>query len=238
MGYQALRIPDELHCAREQFALFDDFNSYNDADLWTKLSSDTNSAVAHEGPGRSRLKLITGDSVLNNECCVATTNELFKFVGNKALIGEGLIQYAEVATDDAKVAFGFADAIGANTITDAGAVAAVDAMLLWKTTDGTKWIFHTEINGTSTATTSATTAGGTSAQTLRIEAIPRSATEFECRPFVDGAQLKDANGNPIMHVVTLGTATDMDFGVYVKSGSGTSGIETVYVDYLYAAQVR
>lgn len=233
------RTADVLTIAREEFVVFDDFLSYNDGDLWTKLAGDTNATVAHEGDGsRSRLRLYTGDSVKNNECAVATTNEQFKFVANKEIVAEGKIQYAEVATDDAKVAFGFGDAIGANLITDAGAVAVTDGMLIWKNTDATVWVFHTEINGTSTATTSTTTAGGTSAQTLRIVAKPISSTVFECRPYVDGVQLKDTNGVPIMHTVTLGTATDMDFGVYLKSGSGTSGIETLYVDYLYAAQQK
>lgn len=240
MGAKALRIPAYLHDAREQYAVFDDFDYYVNADRWTVLASDTNATAAHEGSvGKTRVKLFTGDAILNNEAAIATTNEVFKFIANKAIVCEGLIEYAESATDDAKVAFGMADAIGANLITDAGtAVTATDALLIYKTTDSTVWKFHTEINGTSTTTTSATTAGGTSAQTLRIEAVPRSSSVFECRPYVDGVQLKDANGVPIMHTVTLGTATDMDFGAYVKSGSGTSGQETLYVDYLYAAQVR
>jgi hypothetical protein len=237
MGNKMLFYSAALGSAREQFELFDHFTAYNDADLWTKLASDTNATVAHEGPGRSRVAIFTGDAVKNNEACFATTHELFKYVANKAIVGEGKIQYAESATDDAKVAFGFADAIAANSITDAGAIAATDAAIIWKTEDSTVWRFHTEINGTSTASVSTTTAGGSSAQVLRIEALPVSATVYEVRPFCDGVQLKDSNGLPIMHRVTLGTATDMDFGVYVKAGAGTSGQETVYVDYLYAAQV-
>lgn len=236
MGNNILNTSEQLRNGRDQFELFDHFWAYNDADLWTKLASDTNATVAHEGPGRTRVKLFTGDAVKNNECCFATTNECLKFVANQPIMIEGKIEYAESATDDAKVAWGAGDAIGANLITDAGAVAVTDGLLLWKNEDTTVWRFHTEINGTSTSTASTTTAGGASAQTLRIECTPVSSTVFECRPFVDGVQLVDSHNVKIMHRVTLGTATDMDYGVYVKAGAGTSGQETVYVDYLYAAQ--
>lgn len=232
------RNPEDFF-SRDQFTLVDDFLSYSDTDLWTKLAADTNATVAHEGPGRSRVKLFTGDAIKNNEAAFATTNELYKFVASKELVVEGVVEYAESNTDDACVAFGLADAIGANLITDAGAaVTATDAALIYKTDGSTVWKFHTEINGTAVDSTSTTTAGGTSPQTLRIECKPVSSTVFECRPYVDGVQLEDSNGVPIMHRVTLGTATDMDLGAYVKAGSGTSGQETLYVDYIYAAQVR
>lgn len=238
MGNKMLAAPT-ARFNREEWSIFDDFAYYVDADLWTKLASDTNATVAHEGDsGKTRLKLFTGDAVLNNEAAVRTTNEIFKFTANKAMVAEALIEFAESATDDAKVAFGFGDVIAANWITDAGAITATDAAVIWKTTDSTVWRFHTEINGSSTASVSTTTAGGSSPQTLRIEIVPRSATVFEARPYVDGVQLKDANNIPIKHDITLGTATDMEVGAYVKAGSGTSGQETLYVDYIYAAQVR
>lgn len=247
MGSKLLRpITDSF--SRDEFRLFDDFLSYNDGDLWTKLAADTTATVAHEGPGRSRIKLavVTSD---NNEAVLATTNELFRYVANKAITAEGLIEYAEGATNVANVAFGFADAMGANLITDNGAgVTATDACLIYKVDGETTWRFHTEINtlanksgdgssGAGTAeTVSDTTAGGTTPQTLRIELTPRTSAIFEARPFVDGVQLKTAAGIPIMHAIALGTSTDMDFGIYLKMGSATS--ETLYADYLYASYVR
>lgn len=237
MGYKTSEHP-EADFDRQKFELYDEFDSYTNADLWTALAADTNTTVAHEGPGRSRVKIFTGDAILNNEAAVATTNELFKYVAGKEIYGEGLIQYAESATNDANVAFGFVDALAANLITDALAITATDAALIFKTDGSTVWKFHTEINGVSTQSTSTTTAGGSAAQLLRIELIPVSATVYECRPYVDNMPLLDSNGVEIMHRITLGTATDMDFGVYCKAGTGTSGQETVYVDYLYASQVR
>lgn len=244
------RLPD-LGNAREQFEVFDEFWNYNDGDLWTKLASDTNATVAHEGSsGATRVKLYTGDAIKNNEACFATTNEIFKYVANRGIELEGLVQFAESATDDAKVAWGIADAIGANLVTDAGAITANDAALIWKTEDSTVWRFHTECNGVqnkkypggSTAadasTISTTTAGGSAAQRLSISITPVSATIMRLVPKVDGVALVDSNNVPIVHHIAIASATEMDFGAYVKSGSGTSGQETLYVDYMYGAQVR
>lgn len=246
MGYKLARHPEDRF-SRDEFSFFDEFNYYVDADLWTKLV-ETGTTVAHEGPGRSRLK-IEATTTDNNEAGVFTTNELFKFVADKAIVAEARIEYAEAATDDANVAFGFADAAGANLVTDNGAgITATDALLIYKVDGGTKWKAHSEINGAANRgghgsssaptalTQSETTAGGTAAQTLRMEAIPVSGTVYEVRYYVDGVALKDANGIIIQHGIELGTATDMDLGVYLKTGGAQT--ETVFVDYIYAAQVR
>jgi hypothetical protein len=233
MGRKILVASPELNRGREQFEIFDHFTEFTDAQRWTVAVAATGTA-AHEGPGRSRMKLFgTAD---NDPAVLATTHELFKFVANKSISAEGLINFTDVNTDDGAVGFGFADALAATTLADTtSAVTVTDGALIYKVKNSTVWAFHTEINGTSTATTSTTTAGGTSDQLLRIDIIPVSSTVLECRPFVDGVQLEDSNGVPIKHNITLGTATDMDFGVIIKDGHANDF--TVYVDYLYAAQV-
>lgn len=233
MGYKLTQSP-ERYFSRDEFALFDDFDHYITGDTWTGAVV-ANGTVTHEGSnGASRMRLFT--TTINDAAVLATTNELFKLRAGKAMVGEGLINFTDVNTDDGHVVFGFADAMAGTTSADTtGAIAATDAVVIHKKPDETVWTFHTEINGSSTATRSTTTAGG-SDQTLRVEVTPRSSTVFECRPFVDGVQLKDANGMPIMHTITLGTATDMDFGVMTKANHADDFI--CYVDYLFANQVR
>lgn len=238
MGAKLLRHPEERF-SRDEFVVFDDFDYYVSGERWTSLAADTNTVVAHEGPGRGRVSVSTGpDNVNNDEAAVATTNELFKFIANKAIVAEGLVQFAEAATNAANVAFGFADAFGANLIADNGGAVGINdsGALIFKRDGETVWSFQTEIGGTAVTTQSTTTAGGSAAQTLRIEITPVSSSVFEARPFVDGVQLVDTNGNPIMHRITLGTSTDMDFGLYVKCGSSLT--QVVYADYLYASQGR
>lgn len=232
----------ESRFSRDEYVLFDDFVSFTDAQLWTVAVAGTGTA-AHEGSvGRSAMKLF--NTAANDAAVLATTHEVFKFTASKAMAAETRIIFTDVDTDDGIVGFGFADALAATTMADTtGAITATDACLIYKLPDTTVWAFHTEINGSvtglngaTTGTTSNTTAGGSSYQTLRIEITPRSSSVFEARPFVDGVQLKTSAGIPIMHPITLGTATDLDFGVMTKSNDAADF--NFYCDYLYAAQVR
>lgn len=235
MGYKQTQNP-ERYFSRDEFALFDDFFEFVTGDVWTSAVAGTGT-VTHEGSaGTTRMKLF--NTAANDAAVLATTHEMFKFRAGKAMTAEVIIEFVDVDTDDGMVAFGWADALAATTLADTtGAVTATDACLLYKLPDTSVWAFHTEINGSLTATVSTTPSPATSgSQTLRIDVVPRSSTVFECRPFVDGVQLKDTAGNPIMHTVTLGTATDMDFGAMTKSNDAADF--NVYVDYLFASQTR
>jgi hypothetical protein len=224
--------------SRDEYVVFDDFLSYNDADLWTVANTGVGTTLGHEGSvGRSTLKFLTTTST-NDYATLATTNELFEFLANKAIVCEGRIIFTDGTDNTGMIAVGFANAIAGATMADTtGAITANDACLIYKLPSTTVWAFHTEVNGAATATVSDTTAGGSAFQTLRIEIVPRSATTLEARPYVDGVQLKTAAGVPIKHDITpLTTTTEMDFGMIHKT-MHTDDF-TSYCDYLYAAQVR
>lgn len=233
MGHKLCQAPTR-YFSRDEFVIFDDFVEFTDAQLWTVAVAATGT-VAHEGPGRSRMKLFgTAD---NDPAVLATTHELFKFTAGKSMCGETLIQFTDVNTDDGAVGFGWADAMAATTLADTtSAVTATDCALIYKPKNSTVWAFHTEINGTSTASTSDTTAGGSANQELRIEIQPRNSTTLVAMPFVDGKQLRTSAGVAIAHDIVLGTATDMDFGVILKDGHANDF--TLFCDYLFGSQVR
>lgn len=234
MGYKTLHPSDQLKCAREQFEITDHFTSFTDTQLWTVAVAGTGT-VTHEGSaGRTAVKFFC--TAANDAAVLATTHEVFKLRASKEMYAEGHLVFTDVDTDDGMVAFGWADGLAATTMADTtGAITATDAVLIYKLPDTTVWAFHTEINGTATSSVSSTTAGGTAAQVLKIEVTPRSSTVFECRPFVDGVQLKTTAGVPIMHTITLGTATDMDFGMLTKSIDAADF--NAYLDYIHARQV-
>lgn len=162
---------------------------------------------------------------------------MFKFAADGALFAEGKIQYSEHNTNAANVAFGFADAIGADLITDNGAgVTAGSAALIYKKDGETVWRCHLECNGTTAEATSTTTAGGATYQTLAIEVMAVDGTNVEATFYCDGQPLRDSYNRPIKLRVAYASATEMDFGVYGKAGGGST--HTILVDYLYAAQRR
>lgn len=234
MGIKFLDAPvDKFN--REEYFVFDDFTDFTDAQLWTVAVAGTGTATHSGSVGESSFKLFA--TANNDAAVIATTHEVFKFIANKSMVYEARVKTADVDTDDGIWAFGFADAMAATTVADAtGAITATDAALIYKLPDTTVYAFHTEINGSATATVSDSTRSTTDWQTLRIEIIPRSATVLEARPFVDGVQLKTTAGVPIKHDITLGTATDLDMGGLIKSIDAAD--LNFYVDYIYAAQLR
>lgn len=233
MGYKQVLKPSIVCQAQEEFWLFDHFTEFTDAQRWTVAVAGTGTA-AHEGSaGRSAIKLF--NTAANDAAVLATTHELFKLRASKAMYCAGLINGTDVDTDDGMFAFGWADALAATTMADTtGAITATDALLIYKLPDTTVFAFHTEINGSATASVSTTTALTGSNQFLEIEVIPRSSTVFEARPKVDGVQLKTSAGVLIKHDITLGTATDLDFGAITKSNDAAD--YNVYVEAVYASQ--
>jgi len=106
---------------RGQMELADDFTHFSDGDAWTKLDADSGATVAIDADGTDGVMLLTTGATDNNEASLASTNELFLFAADRAIVIEAHLQFAEANTDDANVAFGLADAWGANLLGDNGA---------------------------------------------------------------------------------------------------------------------
>lgn len=228
----------DLFNAPGQFKIFDDFTWYVTAHNWTSLAADTNTTVSVGDAAGGILALFTGDATDNNEVGVKSTAEVFKFAANKPLVCEARIQFTEINTSAANIAFGFADAIGANLLVDdgAGPKTTMSGALIFKVDGGTVWKTISSKSTTQTISTSTTTAGGASYQTLRIEARPVDSTTYEVTYYVDGQPLRDSNNKQIKDRLTLTSATEMQVGAYAKAGG--TGQLTLNVDYIFAAQAR
>lgn len=227
-----------------EFVISDDFTNYASAQLWTSLAADAGTSVAAADAAGGTVVLTTG-ATDNNECTVATTKEMFKYAAEKPFFGKARLQYTEANTDDANVAFGFADAAGsANVIVDngAGMKASYSGAVVFKVDGGTVWKCQTSIGGTQKTTDSVETAGGASYQTLAILVEPVGATVADVSFHIDPEggfnfrPMKDANGLAIKHRVTFSGATEMNLFIGAKAGSANS--EVVNVDYLYARGIR
>lgn len=238
MGQKLLDLPDALVKGRRAAGFFDDFDDYVSGRRWTTSGdTGTGASAAVDADGVGGLLTLTTGATDNNEAYLLTTNELFKIVADKPLLFEALIDYDEANTDDANVACGFMDAVGADSILDngAGPKASYSGAVIFKVDGETVWQFETSIGGTQTTTKSKHTAGG-AAQELRIEIRPINSTEAEAIPFIDGAQMRDANDKLIKHTITFASATEMNAFVGAKAGGANS--EVVNVDYVAAYQLR
>lgn len=221
------------------FQIFDDFAWYVITHLWTSLKADLNTTMdidASYAGGRVLLYGLTAD---NDEVAIGTTQKNFKDLANRPLFFEALVQFAEANTDDLNVGAGFCSVLTtANTLVDngAGLVTTYDGHMIYKVDGETVWRCGSSRGTTQYTTTSTTTAGGSTAQKLRIETQPEDATTCTTRYYVDDVQLRDVNGQPIVHTQLLASAAAMQAGVCMKLGSAVA--ESVYVDYIAAGQLR
>lgn len=235
MGNKLNRVPSVLHDAREQTDLFDHFTEFTDAQRWTVAVAGTGTATHGGSAGASNFRLFsTAD---NDAAVIATTHEIFIFAARKDMVAEARVNFTKPGTLNGGFAFGFADAMAATLVADngGGIVIPNEGAMLTTIEGDNVWSLCTEMDGTQTITASTTVASAGAWQTLRLEVLWRSATIFHVRGYVNGQLLRDSNGLPIEHEVTLGTATDMDFGCVMKGHHADDMVGLV--DYLYASQL-
>jgi len=240
MSTTILDLPQSVQDLRHRFAIEDDFTGgLLDAVKWTDTSPDSGATVAGSDAAGGAAVLTTG-ATDNNEAYLLSKQEVFLFAANKPLKVACRLKFTEANTDDANVAFGLANAVGANTIVDDGAGLKTNfsGVAIFKVDGGTRWKVMSSLATTQeivdlTASLSydklAKTAGGGVYQILEIDWQPISGTVGEARFFIDG-----------VHVYTLSftftSATEMNLFVGVKAGGANS--EVVTVDYLYGVQQR
>lgn len=206
------------------------------------IDTITDSGTVAMGDTRKGIIVLTpsdGSVADNDEAYYASPNEVFLCAANKPIYGCCYLQFSEANTDDANVAFGFQNAVGANSIVDDGAGVKVSGstLAIYKVDGGTVWKCASSCNGTSTVSTSTTTAGGTAYQKLEIFCDDYDGTYMKVTFKVDGRYLVDSTtGAVITHTVAIASATEMQCWCGVKNGF--TNLETLHVDYIYGQQQR
>lgn len=224
----------------DTFFVFNDFED-DQSDI-RAVDTVTDTGTVAIGDARKGIAVLTpSDGTVgdNDEAYLATPNELFVYAVGKPIYCCCLLQFAEANTDDANVAFGFQNAVGANSILDNGAGLKVTGSTLgiYKVDGGTVWRCVSSCNGTSTVSVSTKTAGGSAYQKLEILCNDWDGVSMQVSFKVDGEYLKDsATGLVIRHTVAIANATEMQLFAGVKNGD--TNLETLNVDYWYAAQAR
>jgi hypothetical protein len=245
-----LKLPEFAAIAPHTFVLHEDFLETAITNRWSTVVVDSGTSVAIDADGVGGVVTLTTGGTDNNEAYLYSA-ELFKIANNKTLYGVFRLQYAEANTDDANVAFGFMDAVGANSILDdgAGPKASFDGVCIYKVDGGTRWNVRVS-RGASDSTLIKVldlTAGGASYQTFAISVQPISSTQAEVTLLCD--PLGGQNFQPVYEygvnyrarvpltlTVTYTSTTEIAAFVGVKAGGANS--EVVNVDYTTLAQTR
>jgi hypothetical protein len=237
MTVSLINKPDSIEKRRLAFFLEDDFEGFNTGDTWTSLIADSGTSCAATDAANGVLSLGTA-ATDNNEAMFRTTKEVFLIAANRTIEGQARISFTEANTDDANVCFGFADAIGANTLVDngAGIKTSFSGAMFYKVDGGTKWKVTSSIGSTQTTNTTDVTAGG-GYQLLTVRIVAISSTQADVTYFIDDQQCRDnTTGELICHRITYTGATEMQVGGGVKAGDANA--ETLLVDFVTAAQTR
>jgi hypothetical protein len=248
MGVKLLNPVRDLHDAPHFFGQLDDFFQFVSGDLWTDTSGDTGAAVANPDAIGGQVTLTTGGTD-NNECYLLSTRELLLFAANQPFTVQCRLKFTEANTDDANVAFGVMNAVGADSILDdGGGPKASFSGAVWFKKDGeTRWRTRSSIGTTATSSETDQTSGGGGWQTLRIEFVPYSSTlgkiTFSLDPnggqnIFQAAPYDTTNVRllRVEHEIDFTSATEMNVFVGAKAGGANS--EVVTVDYIGFWQAR
>lgn len=239
MGHALLPNLDQIGISRLQHGHSSDFDYFVTGDTYTSLAADAGASVAASDAAGGVLVLTTGGTD-NNEAYVFGTKEPILIAADKPIVVEAYLKYTEANTDDANVAFGFMNAVGADSIVNDGAGPKTNysGACFFKKDGGTNWWVQAsdgttqttvELTAANSLTKTAQTAGGGTYQRLRIECLPLSSTKARFSYFIDGVHVYSIE-------TTYASATEAKDFVGVKAGDANS--EVVYVDWLGYAQRR
>ena len=224
----------------DTFYIWNDFDrDQADTDAVDTITDSGSVVMGDAAAGTVVLTPSDGTVVDNDEAYLATPNENFIFAAGKPIYGRCRLKFVETTATIYNVAFGFQNAVGANSIIDdTGLPKCTGSTLAIYKTDGSGvWKVCSACAGTATHTTSTTVAVTATYYELEIICGDWDGTSMQVSFKVDGNYLKDSNGNIIRHTVAIASATEMQMFVGCKLGANTNN-DTTTVDYWFGSQLR
>lgn len=216
----------------ETFALRDDFETFHDTVLWTKVAASSGStALEATAPHGGQLKILT--AATDNDSTIIKAPVNFVGAAGRRMAFEVRLKLTEGNTDDAGVFAGLASDQAATLMQadGAGPAASFSGIGFFKVDGGTKWQFITSNGATQDIDTDV--GSRTSAQWVRLGAVLEPSADglsYEVTPYVDGAPAGDPQTLLIASLAVMGMT------VLLKSGGTT--VETLHVDYAWAVADR
>ena len=234
----SLTLPERFLLAARQFGAVDHFDHLITADRWTLLEADGGGTVAVDA-AEGGLTITTG-STDNDEAYMHLTAELFLIADDKPMSCQARLAFAEAATNDINVLFGFQSAVVVNSLQDnaGGPLATYSGAVFFKLDGELFWRFETSLGSTQQTTRLAAVSpnSATDFHTLQIDIRRRDATTVEIIPMIDESggnnplQALDNNGVKVKHTITLGSPTEMSIVCGAKAGG--SNAEVVNLKYI------
>lgn len=237
----AFQVARTLNGPNEYFhGYFDDFDWLITVHRWTTQVADGGAVTIDTSVAGGRVKLTDASASDNDEVYVGGSNATFLFANQKPLWFEASIQFAEANTSAANVGIGLmSTAVGADMLLDdgGGPAASYTGALFFKVDGGTTWNVESSVGATQTTYDTTITAGGSSAQRVAIEFMPRTSTVADLSFFLDRGGTSSKGFELVRKQnYTYTSAAAVKPVVLLKHGSTTT--ETVYCDYVRCFQLR
>ncbi len=231
---------------RNNYDVWDDFDHYVTADMFTTVATNSGTIVATDAAGGYiEIDPSSGENseADNDETYLKGTTEMFKFANGKALVFEARVRPKFNTAGEYNTIIGLKDAVAADSILDDGAGPAASysgAVFFLKDGDQTWWAESSIGSSQQTFDTNVTATNNTWT-TLRIETIDLSSTQNEVHFFIDdvevGWDVTTSAGNKIAQRVTFASATEMQLCLGCKNGTDNDS-QVLQVDYVAARQAR
>ena len=244
----------EEHLKNNTFFIFDEFDHYVTADLWTTVADNSGTITVSDGVGGVVvIDPSDGTQADNDQTYMVQTTETFKFATGKPAFFACKVLPVSNTIGSANFIAGFKNAVAAEQLADDGAVPVVtgSGAFFYKLDGGTKWVTTAFADGTESVTNGVTTDHTVSNNTydvLVIEVIPVSSTTSDVHFY--SADLESdgdfsllerglrTNGKQfVAQTITHSSATEMEVFFGVKEGAANLTTE-FHVDWAYMAQLR
>ncbi len=172
------------------FEIFDHFDHYVTADMWTTTASNSGTVAVQEavnGILKVNPSSNGGNSqAVNDETYVESTHELFKLATDKPMFFAARVRPVGNTIANQALMVGLIDAVAANAIVDTTGVpkTSTDAVLFYKSNTDATWYAmaeanSTEMSGITDGVDTNETATNNQWQNLTIRTVPKSSTLTE-----------------------------------------------------------
>lgn len=224
----------------DTFHVFNDFEKdQSDVEAVDTITDTGTALVGDAAAGVMVLTPSDGTVADNDECYLATPNELFIFAAGKPIYGRFRFQYSAVVAADPNICVGFQNAVGANSIVDNGGGPKVsgDCLAVEKRDGETAFRCTSASSGATTTTLSNKAIAAATWYEVEIECVDWDGVSMQVSYKVDGEYLRDTNNNVIRHTVAISGSELMQLFAGIKLGAATNN-DTLSLDYWYGAQKR
>jgi len=212
--------------------VFDDFFNYTTGGLWATTAGSGSVVLT---TGEDSVTATTQASTDNDFMGVASTAASFSFASGKGMYVEGRLIFANQASANANIVFGFASNAAVGITNGSNPATSMTSALILKKDGRTNWTAFTS-NGAAQVVTEAVNLSTDGSYILRVDVFNFDDLNAGVSFSVNGIQLRNDSGIGIIHKVPYASVAAMK--IVCEVGAGSANAQVGKIDYLSAGYNR